>query len=222
MRDDKVKIMEAQTQYYKQRAKEYELVYQKPERQKDLKQIKAYLTKHFRPQNLIEIACGTGYWTAMLAKNTDQILGIDINGEVIELAKQKDYHSSNVRFEVIDFKALEQSEQKFDGLFGGFIWSHLLQQEIDHFVSMMLKLVQSKGQLIFVDNKFVEGNSTPISRKDEAGNTFQNRRLTNGQQFEIIKNYPSREAMLALWEKAALNIKWVDFEYYWLIDIKRK
>ncbi|MES2780773.1 MAG: hypothetical protein V4651_12845 [Bacteroidota bacterium] len=49
--------------YYHQRAKEYEKLYAKPERQEDLKEIATVLQGIFINKNVFEISCGTGYWT---------------------------------------------------------------------------------------------------------------------------------------------------------------
>ena len=53
--------------YYARRAQEYEQIYQKPERQIKLALLKAYLIKLLAERDVLEVACGTGYWTAFLA-----------------------------------------------------------------------------------------------------------------------------------------------------------
>lgn len=53
--------------YYKDRAKEYEKKYSKPERQEDLKSIATILQEIFADKQVLEIACGTGYWTEKIA-----------------------------------------------------------------------------------------------------------------------------------------------------------
>ena len=49
--------------YYAQRAAEYERVYFKPERQDDLRRMEAELAAPFAGRRVLEIACGTGWWT---------------------------------------------------------------------------------------------------------------------------------------------------------------
>ena len=49
--------------YYARRAEEYDLVYDKPERQADIGYLIAYLQRAFEGRTVNEIACGTGYWT---------------------------------------------------------------------------------------------------------------------------------------------------------------
>lgn len=75
--------------YYSERASYYERVYQKPERQPDLRQMEAYLTQAFVGRRVLEVACGTGWWTPFGALRSESWLATDLNQETIEIAKQK-------------------------------------------------------------------------------------------------------------------------------------
>ena len=66
-----------------------------------------------------------------------------------------------------------------------------------------------------MDNRFVEGSSTPISEIDAQGNTYQLRRLGDGSQVRVLKNFPT-EAELRSHLPPTLNLKML--EYYWLAD----
>ena len=63
----------------------------------------------------------------------------------------------------------------------------------------------------------MEGESTPITRRDDEGNTFQTRRLENGNAFEVLKNYPTeqelRDAMQGFAEFREL--RWL--KHYWCL-----
>ena len=48
---------------YARRAAVYERVYAKPERQADLRAMKAALPVAFAGRRVLEVACGTGWWT---------------------------------------------------------------------------------------------------------------------------------------------------------------
>ena len=41
--------------------------------------------------------------------------------------------------------------------------------------------------MVYVDNRYVAGSSTPISRRDEFGNTYQLRSLKDGTHYEVLK-----------------------------------
>ena len=63
--------------YYAARAPEYDRIYQKPERQLDLAALRLWLPPLFAGTYLLEIACGTGYWTQFIAPATATVLAID-------------------------------------------------------------------------------------------------------------------------------------------------
>ena len=73
--------------YYRDRAKEYEKIYSKPERQSDLLLAEQILKDTFAYKDVFEIACGTGYWTQKISATAKNILATDINNTVIEVAK---------------------------------------------------------------------------------------------------------------------------------------
>ena len=152
--------------YYELRASEYEEVYAKPERQAD--------------QSLIEIACGTGYWTERIAKTACAITATDINASVIEIAKKKDYHACIVEFMLLDiFEPIINSDQLAqDNLFGGFIWSHIKLSSLPLFLTQIHKLVKPGGKVVMVDNRYVPESNRPITHTDQEGNTYQTRQFT--------------------------------------------
>ncbi len=104
---------------------------------------------------------------------------------------------------------------------GGFIWSHILKTDIPQFLKKLQNQLTTNGELIFIDNKYVEGSSTPISRTDEDGNTYQIRRLQNGDTYEVLKNFPSKEEVDRLIKDLPLEMTWTELEYYWVMELKK-
>jgi hypothetical protein len=72
--------------YYAQRARECEQVYEKPERQPDLHQLRIWLQDALAGHRILEIACGTGYWTEAVAPVAAAITATDASPEVLEMA----------------------------------------------------------------------------------------------------------------------------------------
>ena len=66
--------------YYALRAAEYERVYAKPERQAELAVVKARMRKMFTGRRVLELACGTGYWTEVIAPGAAQVHGTVVFG----------------------------------------------------------------------------------------------------------------------------------------------
>src|SRR5687767_8959260 len=59
--------------YYAKRASEYERIYDKPERQADLRALEARIRKMVAGRKVLELACGTGYWTDLIAPEAAQV-----------------------------------------------------------------------------------------------------------------------------------------------------
>ena len=213
--------MNEQIRYYKLRAQEYEEVYQKPERLEDLVEIRQYLSRQFPKKHLLEIACGTGYWTQILSNSARSILATDINPEVLALAKQKDYPQAKVTFQIQDIHSLEPPVSPFQGLFGGFILSHLSRTKWGSFFASCLSQIEVGSEMLFLDNRYVDGSSTPISRTDQKGNTYQSRRLSSGEVFEVMKNFPAEEELNQLLIKDTTNWEWINWPHYWLLKCKK-
>ncbi|MBX2876050.1 MAG: class I SAM-dependent methyltransferase [Saprospiraceae bacterium] len=213
--------MNDQIRYYQLRAKEYDTIYQKPERQKDLALIRQYLSQQFSGKELLEIACGTGYWTQVLSTSARKILATDINPAVLAIAQEKDYPQQNVEFHIQDIYQLNPADSSFEGLFGGFILSHVDRAYWEIFFIQCLAQLTAGAEFIFLDNKYVPGSSSPISRKDHHGNTYQERKLVSGEVFEVMKNFPSESDLQPALLEQVTAWEWIEWEYYWLLKCKK-
>ncbi|WP_317897325.1 class I SAM-dependent methyltransferase [Aurantibacillus circumpalustris] len=208
-------------EYYKERAKEYESIYLKPERQNDLKTVTKLLQNIFANKTLIEIACGTGYWTESIAKTAKAMIAIDINKAVLEIAEQKHYPYNNVSFKIENLYNITNS-QRYDNLFGGFIWSHIKLEELDVFLKTVNSSVVPGATVVFMDNNFVEGSSTPIKNTDEFGNTFQTRKLKDESTHVVLKNFPTENFLETKLKNIVASYEFINLTYFWLVIYKTK
>ena len=206
--------------YYKERAHEYELVYQKPERQEELRQATAILQDIFSGKHVFEIACGTGYWTERLAAAANFILATDINETMLDVAKAKTYPADSVTFRRADLFNLPALAAKYESLFGGFIFSHIRLQELQKFISILNSRVVPGGTVVLLDNNYVEESSLPVSEQDEAGNTYQTRTLADGSTHLVLKNFPVEQAVRELLQGKATDIHFTSLRHYWILSYK--
>jgi SAM-dependent methyltransferase len=202
--------------YYADRAAEYDEVYRKPERQDDLARLKQLLPPRVAGKRVLEIAAGTGYWTQVLASTAAEILATDLNAETIAIAAQRDYGPASVALRTADAYQLDTVPGEFDLVFCGFWWSHILRADIPRFLAGVRGRTGPGVQLVLVDNRYVRGSNTPVSRSGPDGDTYQRRSLADGREYEVVKNFPSREQLAADLESAATDLAWTELEYYWL------
>ena len=203
--------------YYAQRAAEYERIYAKPERQAGLRALEARVRKMLAGRKVLELACGTGYWTDVFAAEAAQVTALDLNEEVLEIARSKK-HVGKVKFvrgsayDIPDFGCAH------DALFAGFWWSHVPLEKLDAFLESAMRSVAPGALIAFLDNRYVEGSSTPVARCDAQGNSYQTRRLEDGSTHEVLKNFPSEGELIQCASRHGWGANVDLLEHYWLLS----
>ncbi|MCB0543040.1 MAG: class I SAM-dependent methyltransferase [Saprospiraceae bacterium] len=205
--------------YYRRRAPEYEAIYHKPERQHDLAALEGYLKKTFSDLDVLEIACGTGYWTQRIAEMARSISASDISEEVLAIATAKSY-CCPVRFHIEDIYRPDHSAAALhDALFGGFIWSHIPRQQLTVVIETLAARICAGGLLVFADNRYVEGSSTPVRAHDAEGNTWQQRHLDDGSEYLVLKNFPDKSELQTLLS-AFGELEVQELTYFWMVKCR--
>lgn len=203
--------------YYHRRAAEYERIYEKPERQHELEWLRQRIPELLRDRTVLEVACGTGYWTQFLARTARKVQACDINESVLEIARDKPIPAGRVAFFKADAISLEGVPPGCDAAFAGFWWSHVRKSELARFVANLGAKLEPRSVVAILDNSYAEGSSTPVSRRDAEGNTYQLRRLANGEQFEVLKNFPTAGELADAIRPIAAEAHLESLRYYWLM-----
>ena len=206
--------------YYARRAPQYERIYAKPERQADLRVLEGLLPGLFDGRQVLEVACGTGYWTHFGAARCVSWRATDLNPETMAVARAKAWpDDGRVRFEQADAYSLSAlAGTTFDAAFSGFWWSHVPLSRLSEWLATLYARLQSGARVVHLDNRFVAGSSTPISRRDPAGNSYQTRALDDGSTHEVLKNFPSRGQAVAALGPRAHDAQWRELEHFWLLQ----
>jgi SAM-dependent methyltransferase len=204
------------TDYYARRAREYEKIYAKPERQGDLAALRTRIPGLLADRNVYEVACGTGYWTQFVADAAASVFATDYNDEVLMIARTKALPPGRVTFARADAFSPPLPPRPCNGGLAAFWWSHLdVGTELDAFLRAFFARLERGARFVFVDNRFVAGSSTPIARTDAAGNTLQLRKLESGETHEVLKNFPTAAKVHQHLDAYAANVVWEELPYYW-------
>lgn len=203
--------------YYSRRASEYEQVYEKPERQHELEWLRHRVPEILRGRSVLEVACGTGYWTQFIAREAARVYACDINEAVLEIAREKPIPAGRVSFFKADAVTLEGAPADCDAAFAGFWWSHVRRSDCARFAASLAGKLAPGAVVAILDNTFVEGSSTPISRRDAEGNTYQMRRLASGEEYEVLKNFPTADELAQAVRGVAREAHLETLTYYWLL-----
>jgi 2-polyprenyl-3-methyl-5-hydroxy-6-metoxy-1,4-benzoquinol methylase len=210
--------VEPMVEYYAKRAAEYERIYAKPERQADLAALRKRIGAMFKGRKVLELACGTGYWTEVIAQQAAEVVALDLNEEVLEIARTKKVPAGRVEFTKGSAYEIPGFGRRHDALFAGFWWSHVLLQDLDAFLRHAAAAVAPGALIVFLDNRYVEGSSTPVSRTDAQGNGYQIRGLDDGSAHEVLKNFPTEGELIRRASLAGWGARVELLDHYWLLS----
>jgi SAM-dependent methyltransferase len=202
--------------YYAARASEYDRVYAKPERQEDLRAIERWLPARFEGRRVLELACGTGWWTRFIAPVAAHVVAVDAAPETLAIARER---VAGLRVELVVGDAYEppRAAAPYDAAFAGFWLSHVPRARLDAFLRALHAVLQPGSTIVFLDNRWVEGSSSPIVDRDAAGDTWQVRRLDDGTTHRVLKNFPEEAELRALVERDAARADHVAWRHYWAL-----
>lgn len=201
--------------YYAARAPYYDAVYDKPERASDLLFLKDFLAQKFSSRAVLEIACGTGYWSQYLAASAASVTAVDATQEPLEIAKLRP-QCAPVRFLFASAYALPKILGKFNAAFAGLWLSHVPIERRREFVDSLHAHLEPGAIVVFIDNSKVQCAEYPISETDLLGNTYQNRTLRDGSVHRVLKNFPAREELERMIEGEGRRSFFHELENFWL------
>jgi SAM-dependent methyltransferase len=202
--------------YYQRRAAEYDAIYHKPERQADLRRIEQWLPTVFAGRDVLEIACGTGYWTRFIAATARTVHATDLAAAPLAIARQR-VDSRHVSFAVRDAHETAPVWPRVDAAFAGFWWSHVPRQSLQAFLDALHGSLRPGAPVVFLDNRYVAGSSTSLSHTDEAGNTWQRRHLADGSEHQVMKNFPDEDELRRCLAGRAAAVTYRCWDHYWAV-----
>ena len=192
-------------QYYRDRAIIYDesAGYNNPDSEILRKPLIELFRKKLYNRNVIEIACGTGFWTEVIASSVQSVYAIDIDEGMLNIAKERCRTHKNVSFDKTDIFDFKQIQMTFNAAFHHFWFSHIPKSEIDNFLNIQHGLLSSDSVVIMADNLFHETYDDFV----EDGNRFELRNLPNGREYKVLKNLYSVDELHDILHKYSSNVQ---------------
>lgn len=203
--------------YYAGRAAYYDAVYLKPERQADIAFLSAHLPARLAGRRVLEVACGTGYWTQHIAPRAAAMTATDGTAEPLDFARQRP-GADRVTFRQVDAYALPPDLGTFDAAFAGLWLSHVPVQARAAFLRGLHSRLAPGARVLFIDNNEVQLRDFPIAETDARGNTYQHRTLRDGSVHRVLKNFPGEAELRELLAPMARDVRWQNLQNFWLLD----
>lgn len=198
-------LLQEQTRYYRARADTYDLDMQwdteGPQLRESLAPVYGWFAELPVGGQVLELACGTGAWTARLATRADQVHAIDVAPEMVERAEARVGAENGVTFEVADLYRW-QPPTAFDVIFFSFLLTHVPPTRVSRFWRLVSSSLAEGGLVAFVD-------AAPHRHDEEEwlGDGIVRRVLRDGSEHRVVKVFPTPERIVGSMADHGLEAK---------------
>src|SRR5205807_2472130 len=176
--------------YYDQRAPDYEQIYLPRDQRHghELGELARELREALRGRRVLEVACGTGFWTTCAAQAARRVTATDASLAMLAEAREKGLPPS-VTLLPADAYGLAAVPGDFDAALAMFWLSHVPRARLQEFLGGLCARIVPGATVYFADNVYVPGLGGELLPADAAGDTFKLRRLADGSRHRVLKNY---------------------------------
>lgn len=207
-------------EYYSRRAPEYERMWYRddPLRQQEQSSIIAVMSEVLQKKRVLEVACGTGYWTQFIASIAEKIVALDASEEMIALAREKKLDPGRVQFVRGDAYALELLPGSFNAALANFWFSHVPRARHGEFLNGLHKKLEPGASVFMADNVYVAGVGGELVERTGSDDTFKLRTLADGSTHEVLKNYFSFGQLEMIFAPRSRNLKIHIGQCFWWLS----
>lgn len=127
-----------------------------------------------------------------------------------------------LQLESTDLSTVEAQPGEYTAVYAEFLWAQVPRETQDKFLKQLREKVGKDVLLVLMGEDYVDGESFPVARTDQHGNTYEFQKDDEGNRFEVMKNYPSDSWLRKRLGIAAREIKVLRSEYYWVVTSRLK
>jgi SAM-dependent methyltransferase len=211
-------------EYYSARAEEYEstVSYVREKCAATTARIIARYRLELEDKDVLEIACGPGFWTEAVALTARSITATDQDPSLVSMTAARLAGHCGVRCLAADAYDLRNVTGGFTAAFANFWWSHIPRGRLSAFLATLHSKLLPGSIVLFIDDLPYHWRGARRTTPD--GDLLEERALKNGTTFEILKNFPTEREIHRLLEGSASDAAYRAFpdQGYWLLRYRTK
>ena len=164
--------------------------------------------------DVLELAAGTGIWTERLIRTARSITIVDASPEMMAINRAR-VASGRVSYVQADLFTW-QPTRTYDAVCFCFWISHVPNERLDAFLNTVALASRQGGKVFFVDGRR-ELTSTAIDHQLPGAHTqLMTRKLNDGREFEIVKNFYEPAPLAARFAAAGLDVTVRETQTYFI------
>ena len=208
-------VLQEQIAYYRARAGEYDEWFYRQGRWdhgRDLNRvwfdevmlIAEALGRFGMEGEVLELACGTGIWTTLLARRAARLTALDASPEALQINRMK-LNNPTIRYVQADVFAW-RPDREYDAVFFSFWLSHVPPERLSGFLRTVHAALRPQGKVFIIDSLYEPSSTASDHRLPGPGCTRMIRRLNDGREFEIVKVFYEPDGLRAEFERAGFDV----------------
>lgn len=181
---DVTKLLLNQQKYYDNRSKDWTQWlsrYMRPVQD----EVDSLLAQSPLNDDVLDMACGTGFWTQRLAERANSVTALDGSSEMLESVH--DRQLTNVHTLQADLFSWHPPTQ-WDAVFFAHWLAHVPMTHFDDFWETVDAALLPGGHVVVIDVTSAEKRIEEDVRHEQHI-ALTRRRLKDGRQFDVVKNY---------------------------------
>lgn len=203
--------------YYTARAPIYDAGYagaQQPWVQTMVQALQAALSG----RHVLELACGTGHWTAYAAEVAQSVTATDIAPAMLARAREKLRLHRNVTVVAGDAYHLDQIAGEWTAGLAMQWFSHIPKANIPQFLTRWHARLCSGATIFLGDNMRRADDPDRLLSRPGDPDTYEIRRLPDGNQYTIIKNYYTADELHGIFAPVADDLQITIGQRWWWLS----
>ncbi len=167
--------------------------------------------------DVLELAPGTGIWTEHLVQTARSVTAVDASPEMIAINKAKlaGRGGEKVTYQLADLFTWQPTRQ-YDAVCFGFWISHVPLERLDGFLAMVASALRPGGHVFFVDGRREPSSTAADHRLPAIDEQVMVRRLNDGREYHIVKNFFEPAALAERCAAAGLQVRVCETATYFM------
>ncbi|HYF50751.1 MAG TPA: methyltransferase domain-containing protein [Planctomycetota bacterium] len=210
-------------EYYNNRAPVYDVAYdfvRFPQYEAPVMEVVHAAQQTLKGRRVLEVACGTGFWTQHLADAAAHVTATDATPRTVEFAQQKLAGRAAVQFVLSSAYELTGVPADHDAAFHMRWFSHVPRSRYAEFFETLHSRIGS-GSVVFCGDDVIQPHlKDTCYKKPGCEDNWQRRKLPDGSTYEIIKNHFTADELRAVFSAIGSDLQVQSNEYFWWVTYK--